>query len=118
MSQFVTITDPNVTMRPSAELAVVNDIRTSTAKTLQEVFNRWRGNLFRVWKHENPQALLTAWFNESPDDLKRALLCSSQTAAYLEQQTPGCTASVLAQIPPYTVNADGSITVTPPAPSA
>lgn len=97
----------------SPELAKVNDIRTSSQQTLQALFNRWRGNMIRVWSDPNPQTILDAWQTAFPGELAKVFQQNAQTVAYLEQMTPGCTTTTMALVKPFTINqTTGAITIT------
>lgn len=110
---MITITTPTTSTPVSSELAKVNDIRTSSQQTLQALFNRWRGNMIRVWSDSNPQAVLDAWQTAFPGEPAKVFQQNAQTVAYLEQMTPGCTTSTMALVKPFTVNqSTGAITIT------
>lgn len=98
----------------SSQLEKVNDIRLSSQQTLQQVFNRWRGNLLRIWQDPNPQAIFDAWQTAYPGEPGKYAVASNQTIAFLELMQPGCTTSIVSIVKPFTIDpTTGAITITP-----
>lgn len=109
---MINITTPTTPTTVSSQLAKVNDIRTSSQATLQSLFNRWRGNMLRVWQDPNPQEILDAWQIAYPNEPAKYFAANAQTVVYLEAMTPGCTTEVMKLVKPFTINeVTGAITI-------
>lgn len=108
---FINITQPTTQTQSSPTLAKVNDIRTSSNQVIQQLFNRWRGNMLRFWQDPNPQALLDAWQQTYPGEPASAFQANAQTVVFLEQIHSGCTTETMLIVKPFTINSDGSVTI-------
>lgn len=73
------------------------------------LYTGWLRNMSDIWDVPNPQTVLDA----IGTDAAEMFLLSQKTAAFLEQLKPGCTTAALAKMKPFTVNQDGTITITP-----
>lgn len=73
------------------------------------MFQQWRAKLDLLWKNPSPQAVL----DEVGTNAAELFALSAQMAAFLETLKNGSTAAALAQIKPFTVNPDGTVTITP-----
>lgn len=61
-----------------------------------------------IWQSPNPQAVLDGIGTSAAEMFQ----LSQKTVAFLEQLKPGCTASLIAKMRPFTINPDGTITIT------
>lgn len=100
----------------------------SAAKDTQAFFMNWRGDVLRFLDGGNKttggvtsldiptlQQFLADWQAMSPGAPGQFFAHSAAAVTFFESLWPGITASVLASVPPFTVNADGSVTVAVPA---
>jgi hypothetical protein len=94
------------------------DAETRAARALglpRAMFSRllrdWTHGLDLVWGAANPAEVLAAMGTSAGEAFTR----SAQLRAFLEQQQPGCTVKLpqVAKIKPYTINADGTVTINP-----
>ena len=69
----------------------------------------WVQGLDLVWSAAKPADVIAAMGASAGEAFTR----SAQLRAFLEQQSPGCTATLpqVAKIKPYTIHADGTVTV-------
>lgn len=110
---MLNITTPTIPINLSPTLAKINDIRISSQETLQQIFNRWRGNMIRVWSDPNPQAILDAWQTAYPGEPAKYFAANQATVIFLEAITPGCTTTIMALVKPFTINTTtGAVTIT------
>lgn len=93
-----------------AQLAQAQKLLTGAPYNM---FLTWKSGVDLIWK--NPKltpAQVVATIGTSAVEL---FSMSADFAALLEKHNPGITAATIALIGAFTVNPDGSVTVTPPA---
>lgn len=95
-----------------------NKINTVSEDTAQEllrlpnqvfdvILKNWKRGIDLIWESEDPQEV----FNALGSDAALLVEDSTATIHFLESRVKGCTTSHLSKVMPFTINADGTVTV-------
>jgi len=108
---------PQATPRPLVLVATtttpVQDLAADLLKRPEQLFRQnvaaWARSMKDVWSNPRftPAEVLTALGPNAAALFQR----SAEEAAFLELESPGCTAAVVALVKPYTVHSDGTVTL-------
>jgi hypothetical protein len=79
------------------------------AAQFNQLLTAWKQQVSLLWDDQDPQAILDVIGTDGAE----LFTLSASLAAFLESQKEDCTAATLAKVKPFTVEQDGSVTITP-----
>lgn len=94
---------------PSRSEVKAARLKKAPAELFNAMLTGWSVHMQALWKDPNPQKIL----DEIGTDGIELMVLSQKAVTFLESVKPGCTASVMALMPPFTVNPDGTVTINP-----
>lgn len=110
----MSILDPQPQKNKSLHALIAERLTSQPATRFRQFLSTWEADIRALWNAPDPQAVLD---NVGP--LAAELFSvSGKTAMYLESLRPGCTATAMALVGEFQVNADGTVTIlsVPPKP--
>lgn len=99
----------SVLSQPTPTQDKANFIKALPLTLFNSLLAQWQNGVQLIWNDPNPQSVLDA----IGTDAATIFDLSSKTADFLESVMPGSTTATVALVKPFTINADGTLTINP-----